>query len=87
MHRISTYSLLKKITIIFSILRSLFIDALVASGTNPSFLFSKYLIEEKKVTDFSARSLLTRLSLNIKESSETLFNEFYVSPIIAIIFK
>ncbi len=59
----------------------------MASGTNPSFLFSKYLIEEKKVTDFRARSLLTRLSLNIKESSETLFNEFYVSLIISIILK
>lgn len=58
--------------------RSLFIDGLVASATNPSFLFIKKLIEDKKVHGLRAQSMLSRLSLNIKESSETLFEEYYV---------
>ena len=67
----------------FLLVRKLFLDALSSVGTNPAFLFTKYLIENKKLGEkFSKHTLLQKLAFSIKEPTEALFNEYIVSFVV-----
>ncbi|XP_042902860.1 vitellogenin-6 isoform X1 [Parasteatoda tepidariorum] len=54
--------------------RTLFVDTLAQSGTNPALLFGKFLIENKKLTVDESAYLLAKLPYHIKEVSETLLD-------------
>jgi hypothetical protein len=56
--------------------RNLFVDTLVNLGTNPAFLFGKYLVENKKALPQESLYFVQQLQFHLKEVSEVLFEKF-----------
>ncbi|UYV79593.1 K02A2.6-like [Cordylochernes scorpioides] len=55
----------------------LFFDALEACGTNPAFMFGKYLIQTTRVTPSRAQEFIVQITPHIKEVTEGLLDEYY----------
>lgn len=58
--------------------RSLFVDTLVNLGTNPAFLFGKYLIENKKAQPDETEYFIKQLQFHLKEVSGVLLEKYKV---------
>ncbi|CAN8004235.1 unnamed protein product, partial [Ixodes hexagonus] len=57
--------------------KEIFIDLLSVAGTNPAFMYSKYLIQSKKIKEDDSIEILRNMPFHIREPSEILFDEFY----------
>ncbi|XP_029826448.3 vitellogenin-6 [Ixodes scapularis] len=57
--------------------KEVFADLLSVAGTNPAFMYSKYLIQSKKISEDESIEILRNMPFHIREPSEILFDEFY----------
>lgn len=70
------YHNLKCASFVFN--RNLLVDILVNLGTNPAFLFGKYLLENNKFRPQEAVYFMQQLQFHVKEVSETLLDNVQV---------